>query len=68
MQSDDTDELLAGLSVMIGTIMEDEVTGAVSRVPSGKDERVQRFGALEQAGADIAMLAAAAAVIVRRRQ
>lgn len=65
MQSNDTDELLAGLSVVIGTIMEDEVTDVVSVLPKGCEPRAALFSTLQAAGRDIAALADAAMVILR---
>lgn len=64
---DTTDEALALLSVIIGTIMEDEVDSAVSSLPAAADARQARFAALGAAGRDIAALAAAAEVLLRRR-
>jgi hypothetical protein len=54
------------LSVTIGMIMEDEVTEAVITLPSDQAQRAARFEALARAGTDIATLAAAAAVLLRR--
>lgn len=61
-----TDEALAMLSVIIGTIMEDEVDSAVSGLPADAAARQARFTALGAAGRDIAALAAAAEVLLRR--
>jgi len=60
------DEALALISVVIGTIMEDEVDNAVTALPIEFAERVKLFSAFEQAGGDISVLAAAASVLLRR--
>lgn len=57
---------LAALSVAVGEIMEAIVGDAVSALPSGHDDRLERFVALGQIGQDIQALAAAAQVLVRR--
>jgi hypothetical protein len=64
--SEPADQALALLSVAIGAIMEDEEVAAVSALPPGADERRARFVALGLAGRDIAALAAAAEVLLRR--
>lgn len=66
-EQDRTDETLALLSVAIGSIMEDEVDAAVTALPTGIDDIEARFSALCAAGRDIASLAAAAEVLLRRR-
>lgn len=65
--TDTTDEALALLSVIIGTIMEDEVDSAVSSLPAAADARQARFAGLAAAGRDIAALAAAGELLIRRR-
>jgi hypothetical protein len=64
--SDPIDEALAALSVGIGTIMEDHVDAAVTRLPNAHAERLARFESLGQAGQDIATLAGAAKALLRR--
>jgi hypothetical protein len=51
--------------VLIG-IMEDEVDGAVTALPSGDTEALARIAALKCAGEVIAKIAAAAEVVLRR--
>lgn len=60
------DEVLALLSLAIGSIMEDEVDAAVTLLPHDRSERSARFDALGAAGLDIAALAKAADVLLRR--
>lgn len=60
------DDLLAGLSVAIAAIMEDEVVRAVLLLPVDDGMCAERFEALRLAGDDIGKLAAAAKVILRR--
>jgi phosphoserine phosphatase len=59
-------ELAQRVAVLIGMIMEDEVERAVSALPSGYPQMIERLEALRQAGADIALLAAAAEVALKR--
>lgn len=65
-QSEPVDQALSLLSVAIGAIMEDEEVAAVSTLPPGADKRRARIAALGLAGRDIAALAAAAEVLLRR--
>lgn len=61
------EELAQRLSVLIGMIMEDEVDGAVSTASGGLAQLSEKLERLGQAGADIAALAAAAEVVIRRK-
>jgi len=60
------DEMLAMLSVAIGSIMEDEASAAVSMLPAAGADRSRHFEALRRAGSDIAALAVAAEVLLSR--
>lgn len=60
------DELAQRLSVLIGMIMEDEVDQAVTATPGEPAQLQVRLAALARAGEDIAKLAAAAEVVLRR--
>jgi len=62
------DDALAGLSVAIAGIMEDEVDAAVTSLPAEARKREARFATLIAAGEDIAALAAAAKVLLRRHR
>ncbi len=66
MEQEAVDEVLALISVAIGTIMEDEVDAAIMILPAAAGERAVRFSALRQAGRDIVALADAAEVLLRR--
>lgn len=66
MEAKAVKEVLALLSVAIGTIMEDEVDAAITILPPAPDERFARFATLGQAGRDIAALARAAEVLLRQ--
>lgn len=58
---------LALLSVRIGMIMEDHAAEAVMALPRSRPERLTRFERLRRAGSDIAAMALAAEVLMRRR-
>lgn len=60
------DETLSRLSVLIGTIMEDDVDCAVTALPADAERRTARFARLNRAGRDITALAEAAHVLLRR--
>jgi hypothetical protein len=59
-------KLLAFLSVAIASIMEDEVEPAILALPADDQACAERFESLQMAGRDIDVLAAAAAVVIRR--
>jgi len=60
------DKVLPLLSISIGIIMEEELDAAVSALPVDRDAQRARFADLQRAGQDIAALAQAAEVIIRR--
>jgi len=64
--NEDTNELVARLSVAAGIIMEDSSPVAVTRPPKGRRKIEARLGDLEQATRDANMLIQAAQVLVRR--
>lgn len=60
------DETLSRLSVLIGTIMEDEVDSSVTALPAEVEQQAARFARLGRAGRDISAIAEAAQVLLRR--
>lgn len=54
-------------SVRIGMILEDHAAEAVMALPRSRPERLTRFERLRRAGSDIAAMALAAEVLMRRR-
>lgn len=54
------------MSVLIGMIMEDEVDRAVMMTPAAPPQFAKRIKRLREAGLDIAALASAADVVLRR--
>ena len=60
------DDALAYLSVLIGTIMEDHAEEGISKLPHDARQRKCRFEMLHEADCDIALLASAAQVLLRR--
>ncbi len=66
LDPDLAERMLPLLSLSIGMIMEDEVDGALTLLPAAAEARSERFQALAQAGRDIAALAEAADVLLRR--
>lgn len=66
MSHDDASELAQRLSLFIGMIMEDEVDGAVTMTPAAPPQLASRIERLREAGLDIAALASAADVVLRR--
>jgi hypothetical protein len=55
------------ISVAIGTLMEDHADAAVSLLPTEPDDRIKHFERLQSVGRDIAILAGAAEVLLRRK-
>ncbi len=62
----DDEDLVQRLCVVAGTIMEDASAGAVSTLGSDPRTRRRRVRQLRSAGADIALLLGAAAILERR--
>lgn len=59
---------LEALEGLIGLLLEEALDEAISRPPDRQAERLQRLIDLEQAGADVVLLAASAAAVLRRWQ
>ncbi len=59
---------LEALEGLIGLVLEEALDEAISRPSDRPAERLQRLIDLEQAGADVVLLAASAAAVLRRWQ
>ncbi|HEX2552750.1 MAG TPA: hypothetical protein VHL98_03555 [Microvirga sp.] len=57
---------LEALEGLISLILEEALDRAVSRPPDDADERLLHLAELSQAGADLVVLAEAAALVLRR--
>jgi hypothetical protein len=63
---DEIRDLIGGLLVQAGTLMEDESVDLVSRLPDDRGALDQRIARLAQVSADLSALAAAAQVLCRK--